>query len=69
MHCVCPKLWPIFLPILAINHVWSENGLNWSQNIEILIESDGLNRTFEHGTDLSLDNTREYGDKDHEMAF
>ena len=32
-------------------------------------ESDGLNRTFEHGTDLSLDNTREYGDKDHEMAF
>jgi len=28
-----------------------------------------LNGTSELGIDLSLDNTREYGDKDHEMAF
>ena len=30
---------------------------------------DHLNRTYELGIDLSLDNRSEYGDKDHEMAF
>ena len=40
----------------------------WSKKVKCG-HDDHQNGTFELGIDLSLDNTSEYGDKDHEMAF
>lgn len=45
-----------------------KNGRKWSKMVKCG-NNDHLNGTSELGIDLSLDNTREYGDKDHEMAF
>ena len=45
-----------------------ENGQKWPKRVKCG-DNDHLNGTSELGIDLSLDNTREYGDKDHEMAF